>query len=169
MTALLLLGPWTPLLFQGQEFGASTPFIFSPMWAMVRCARQFARTLRISVAVPFPDHSRNVPCFRPSLSSLSSERRKTADENDHPCRSFCRCAASLALATKKIDMEIEFLGIFSLRNQLSYNARRSALLLVARKGTATESEASFANCLAHLTIATSVKKINGVEAPNSWP
>src|SRR6266705_3078624 len=28
MTALVLLGPWTPLLFQGQEFGASTPFIF---------------------------------------------------------------------------------------------------------------------------------------------
>ena len=28
MTALLLLGPWTPLLFQGQEFGASNPFLF---------------------------------------------------------------------------------------------------------------------------------------------
>jgi maltooligosyltrehalose trehalohydrolase len=28
MTALLLLGPWTPLLFQGEEFGASTPFTF---------------------------------------------------------------------------------------------------------------------------------------------
>jgi len=28
MTGLLLLGPWTPMLFQGQEFGASTPFIF---------------------------------------------------------------------------------------------------------------------------------------------
>jgi maltooligosyltrehalose trehalohydrolase len=27
-TALLLLGPWTPLLFQGQEFGASTPFMY---------------------------------------------------------------------------------------------------------------------------------------------
>ena len=26
MTGLLLLGPWTPLLFQGQEFGASSPF-----------------------------------------------------------------------------------------------------------------------------------------------
>ncbi|HEY2800412.1 MAG TPA: malto-oligosyltrehalose trehalohydrolase [Chthoniobacterales bacterium] len=26
MSALLLLGPWTPLLFQGQEFGATTPF-----------------------------------------------------------------------------------------------------------------------------------------------
>jgi maltooligosyltrehalose trehalohydrolase len=28
MAAVLLLGPWTPLLFQGQEFGASSPFIF---------------------------------------------------------------------------------------------------------------------------------------------
>ena len=28
MTALLLLGPWTPLLFQGEEFGACSPFLF---------------------------------------------------------------------------------------------------------------------------------------------
>jgi maltooligosyltrehalose trehalohydrolase len=28
MTALLLLGPWTPLLFQGDEFGASSPFLY---------------------------------------------------------------------------------------------------------------------------------------------
>jgi maltooligosyltrehalose trehalohydrolase len=28
ITALLLLGPWTPLLFQGEEFGASSPFMF---------------------------------------------------------------------------------------------------------------------------------------------
>jgi len=28
MTALLLLGPGTPMLFQGQEFGATTPFLF---------------------------------------------------------------------------------------------------------------------------------------------
>jgi maltooligosyltrehalose trehalohydrolase len=28
MTALLLLGPWTPLLFQGEEFGASSPLLF---------------------------------------------------------------------------------------------------------------------------------------------
>ena len=28
LTALLLLGPGTPLLFQGQEFGASAPFLF---------------------------------------------------------------------------------------------------------------------------------------------
>ena len=28
MTALLLLMPGTPMLFQGQEFGASTPFLY---------------------------------------------------------------------------------------------------------------------------------------------
>jgi maltooligosyltrehalose trehalohydrolase len=28
MTALVLLGPWTPMLFQGQEFGATTPFMY---------------------------------------------------------------------------------------------------------------------------------------------
>ena len=28
MTALLLLGPWTPMLFQGQEMDASTPFLY---------------------------------------------------------------------------------------------------------------------------------------------
>jgi maltooligosyltrehalose trehalohydrolase len=28
MTALLLLGPWTPMLFQGQEFASSSPFLF---------------------------------------------------------------------------------------------------------------------------------------------
>jgi maltooligosyltrehalose trehalohydrolase len=28
MTALLLLGPQTPMLFQGQEFAASSPFNF---------------------------------------------------------------------------------------------------------------------------------------------
>lgn len=28
MTALLLLGPWTPLLFQGEEFGASSLFVY---------------------------------------------------------------------------------------------------------------------------------------------
>jgi maltooligosyltrehalose trehalohydrolase len=27
-TALLLLGPWTPMIFQGQEFAASTPFLY---------------------------------------------------------------------------------------------------------------------------------------------
>ena len=28
MTALTLLGPWTPMLFQGQEFGSTAPFLY---------------------------------------------------------------------------------------------------------------------------------------------
>lgn len=28
LSALLLLGPWTPLLFQGQEYGSDTPFVY---------------------------------------------------------------------------------------------------------------------------------------------
>ncbi len=44
MTALLLMGPWTPMLFQGQEFGATTPFIFfSDMSADLRDAIQKGR------------------------------------------------------------------------------------------------------------------------------
>lgn len=45
MTGLLLLGPWTPLLFQGEEFGASTPFTFftdigdAPMREAIRKGR----------------------------------------------------------------------------------------------------------------------------------
>src|SRR5262249_14017783 len=44
MTALLLLGPGTPMLFQGQEFGAETPFYYfadhnSELAALVREGR----------------------------------------------------------------------------------------------------------------------------------
>ena len=45
LTALLLLGPQTPLLFQGQEFAASAPFLFfadhvAPLAASVRKGRE---------------------------------------------------------------------------------------------------------------------------------
>jgi maltooligosyltrehalose trehalohydrolase len=44
MTALTLLGPGTPMLFQGQEFGASSPFLFfadheEPLAGAVRAGR----------------------------------------------------------------------------------------------------------------------------------
>ena len=46
LTALLLLAPGTPLLFQGQEFGASSPFYFfadhePELRRLVRDGRQF--------------------------------------------------------------------------------------------------------------------------------
>jgi maltooligosyltrehalose trehalohydrolase len=45
LTALLLLGPWTPMLFQGQEFMASAPFLFfadhdTPLGEAIRQGRR---------------------------------------------------------------------------------------------------------------------------------
>jgi maltooligosyltrehalose trehalohydrolase len=57
MTALFLLGPGTPMLFQGQEFAASSPFFFfadhhQELAALVHKGRQeFMRQFR-SVAMP---------------------------------------------------------------------------------------------------------------------
>ena len=50
MTALLLLGPGTPMLFQGQEFAASTPFLYfadhDPELARSRARRGAASSSR---------------------------------------------------------------------------------------------------------------------------
>lgn len=57
MTAFLLLGPATPMLFQGQEFAASTPFLYfcnpSPLFAKnTRRGRAEFLTQFISLATP---------------------------------------------------------------------------------------------------------------------
>jgi maltooligosyltrehalose trehalohydrolase len=66
MTALLLLAPGTPMLFQGQEFGASSPFLFfadhnpeletNPRRAAPSFFAQFPALLRpkCSNALPIP-------------------------------------------------------------------------------------------------------------------
>ena len=66
MTALLLLGPWIPLLFQGQEFGSTRPFLFfadhkRPLADEVTKGRrdflsQFRNTLDDGVALTAPHH-----------------------------------------------------------------------------------------------------------------
>ncbi len=64
MTALLLLAPGTPMLFQGQEFAASSPFLFfadqnSALSEMIRQGRiEFLAQFRK------PRHSRNARAFR---------------------------------------------------------------------------------------------------------
>ena len=65
MTALLLLGPWTPMLFQGQEFGATSPFFYfadhrPDLAVAVRDGRrqflsQFASLAGRTATVPDPD------------------------------------------------------------------------------------------------------------------
>jgi maltooligosyltrehalose trehalohydrolase len=57
MTALLLLGPWTPMLFQGQEFASSAPFLFfadheSALAELVRQGRAKFLSQFPSVAAP---------------------------------------------------------------------------------------------------------------------
>jgi 1,4-alpha-glucan branching enzyme len=55
MTALWLLSPSTPLLFQGQEFGSSSPFRFCRSW---RCARRRRSAGAAPTHAPVPKRRR---------------------------------------------------------------------------------------------------------------
>ncbi len=62
MTALLLLGPQTPMLFQGQEFGASNPFHYladhdEPLMSLVRDGRSTFLNQFQSVAAQTPPNT----------------------------------------------------------------------------------------------------------------
>jgi maltooligosyltrehalose trehalohydrolase len=76
ITALLLLGPWTPLLFQGEEFGASSPFLF---FADVGDAsvRDRTRRGRAELLAPF-------------LSLTEEETLRSLSAPDDP-QAFSRC------------------------------------------------------------------------------
>ena len=76
MTALLLLGPWTPLLFQGEEFGASSPFLY---FADVGDAsvREATRKGRAELLAPF-------------LSLSKEETLRSLPAPDDP-EAFSRC------------------------------------------------------------------------------
>jgi maltooligosyltrehalose trehalohydrolase len=82
MTALLLLGPQTPMLFQGQEFGASAPFLYfadhTPELAaqVAEGRRQFLTQFpSIKGATPLP-HDRNT-FERCKLDHSERERNRT--------------------------------------------------------------------------------------------
>jgi maltooligosyltrehalose trehalohydrolase len=84
MTALMLLGPGTPMLFQGQEFGASSPFYFfadhnEQLAEMVRRGRaeflsQFPRIACPEIQVRLPDPS-DPRSFEHSKLDLSERQR----------------------------------------------------------------------------------------------
>jgi maltooligosyltrehalose trehalohydrolase len=76
MTALLMLGPWTPLLFQGEEFGASSPFLFFADMGDVS-VRNAIRKGRAEWLAPF-------------LSLSEEEARKALPAPDDP-DAFARC------------------------------------------------------------------------------
>ena len=91
MTALLLLGPWTPLLFQGEEFGASTPFLYfsevgdEKLREAVKKGRfeflaQFpsAASAEVTLAVPY-----EIETFRRCKLDWSERERNHAFSNLH--------------------------------------------------------------------------------------
>ncbi|MBV9491214.1 MAG: malto-oligosyltrehalose trehalohydrolase [Verrucomicrobia bacterium] len=63
-TALLLLGPWTPMLFQGQEFAASTPFLYFAdhvEWLAVKVAEGRAKFLKQFPSLSSPEVAERLP------------------------------------------------------------------------------------------------------------
>jgi maltooligosyltrehalose trehalohydrolase len=84
MTALLLLGPGTPMLFQGQEFAASSPFFFfadhhEDLASLIREGRREFMSQFPTVALPevqalLPDPA-NLATFVRSKLDLSERRR----------------------------------------------------------------------------------------------
>src|SRR6201988_1754706 len=64
MTTFLLLGPWTPMLFQGQEFAASTPFLYfadQPKEIAAKTAQGRAEFLKQFPSLASPEVARQLP------------------------------------------------------------------------------------------------------------
>ena len=100
ITALMLLAPGTPMLFQGQEFGASSPFLF---FADHNSGTQLPNPpgpRRVSRAVPQPCYSRNAEAIcRPrrsryfrTLQAGSFRARDTSRDLRSASRSAEACA-----------------------------------------------------------------------------
>ena len=99
ITALLLLGPWTPLLFQGEEFGASSPFLF---FADVGDAtvRDAIRKGRAELLAPF-------------LSLTEEETLRSLPAPDDP-KAFSRCKLDFSEREKNrqlYDLHIDLLKL----------------------------------------------------------
>jgi maltooligosyltrehalose trehalohydrolase len=84
MIAFLLLAPWTPLLFQGQEFGATTPFLYFA--DVIEELREPVRKGRFDFLKQFPAlASREAQEQLPDPGSAETFRRSKLDfsERDH--------------------------------------------------------------------------------------
>ena len=102
ITALLLLGPWTPLLFQGQEFSASSPFLF---FADVGDAavRDSIRKGRAELLAPF-------------LSLSEEETFGSLPAPDDP-EAFLRCKLNFSEREKHRELYDLYIDLLKLRRQ----------------------------------------------------
>jgi maltooligosyltrehalose trehalohydrolase len=99
MTTLLLLGPWTPLLFQGEEFGASTPFLFFTEVGDEAMRKQI-RQGRAEFLAQFP-----------SLASEETQKNLTAPDNPD---AFARCKLDFSEREKNrelYDLHVDLLKL----------------------------------------------------------
>ena len=102
ITALLLLGPWTPLLFQGEEFGASSPFLF---FADVGDAavRDGIRKGRAELLAPF-------------LSLTEEETLRSLPAPDDP-QTFSRCKLDFSEREKNRELYDLHIDLLKLRRE----------------------------------------------------
>jgi maltooligosyltrehalose trehalohydrolase len=102
MTALLLLGPWTPLLFQGQEFGASSPFQFFADLGDAS-VRQAIRRGRAELLAPF-------------LSLTPEEALNSLPAPDNP-EIFSRCKLDFSERQKNRELYDLHIDLLKLRRE----------------------------------------------------
>jgi len=102
MTALLLLGPWTPLLFQGEEFGASSPFLY---FADVgdESVRDATRRGRAQLLAPFL-----------TLTEEETMRRLAAPDDPE---AFARCKLDLSERDKNGELYDLHIDLLKLRTE----------------------------------------------------
>ena len=102
MTTLLLLGPWTPLLFQGEEFGASSPFLF---FAEIGdpSVREAVRKGRAKLLAPF-------------LSVTEDEALKNLPAPDDP-RVFAQCRLDFSKRERNRELYNLHIDLLKLRRE----------------------------------------------------
>jgi len=111
ITALLLLGPWTPLLFQGEEFGASSPFLFFADVGDVS-VRDATRRGRAELLAPFL-----------SLSEEDTLRRLPAPDDPE---AFSRCKLDFSERERNRELYNLHIDLFKLRREDSRFFKQSS-------------------------------------------
>src|SRR5262249_3257340 len=102
ITALLLLGPWTPLLFQGEEFGASSPFLF---FADIGDA-----------AVRYGIRKGRAELLAPFLSLTQEETLRSLPAPDDP-KAFSRCKVDFSEREKNRELYNLHIDLLKLRRE----------------------------------------------------
>jgi maltooligosyltrehalose trehalohydrolase len=111
MTALLLLGPWTPLLFQGEEFGASSPLLFFADVGDVS-VRDATRKGRAEWLAPF-------------LSLSEEDALKSLPAPDDP-HAFTRCKLDFSEREKNRELYDLHIDLLKLRREDSRFRQQSS-------------------------------------------